>query len=109
MRLWRGLIRWLRPLQSQGRTRSGRDGPPGWVKPPVLISRLESDDGRRVLEIGRQPNGFYRFVEWTEQPGYEYVDPYLAPTRWSGLYASAEDAERDARMELSWLRPLDSS
>jgi hypothetical protein len=66
--------------------------------------RITSRDGRSRLEIVAEQNGMFRFVEETEREGDEYTGSYFAPSHWSGLYASAEDAERDARLTLPWLR-----
>jgi len=46
----------------------------------------------------------WRFVEDSHYEGDEYTGPYFAPTHFSGLYESADAAERDARAMLPWLR-----
>lgn len=46
----------------------------------------------------------WRFVEDSYYEGDEYTGPYFAPTHVSGLYASADEAERDARAMLPWLK-----
>lgn len=66
------------------------------------VGYFVSSDGQRAVEIERQENGFYRWVEWTQFPGDEYVEDYMSPTHFSGLYASMEAAERDARC-LPWM------
>jgi len=69
------------------------------------VSRLNSSDGSQYVSIWTQGGLFY-FVEhkkFTEVEPYQTYD-YFAPTRQSGLYASATDAERAARLELAWLR-----
>lgn len=57
----------------------------------------------RLLLIG-ETNGMWRFIEESEQAGDEYTGRYFSPTHLSGLYESADAAERDARMTLPWLR-----
>jgi len=76
---------------------------------PILIHRLESEDGKHLVDIELMPNGHYRFVEMTEDEGDEYAGPYMALTHFSGLYESAEAAEQDARGILPWLRGLISN
>jgi len=71
---------------------------------PILVRRIESEHGKHLIDIELMPNGHYRFVAMTEDAGDEYTGPYMALTHFSGLYDSAEDAERDARSILPWLR-----
>jgi hypothetical protein len=80
--------------------------------PPAyeLIKRVESPDGARALEIFHGNHGLFRFDEmkWCapdiDDPYEE--EGYWAPTMCSGLYDSADTAERDARAELPWLREM---
>ncbi|MGN6691878.1 MAG: hypothetical protein ACTHJU_13135 [Sphingopyxis sp.] len=72
------------------------------------VAHFTSADGKREVEIERQENGFYRWVEWTQFPGDEYIEDYMSPTHFSGLYDSAEAAARDARC-LPWLREENSN
>jgi hypothetical protein len=72
------------------------------------IAYIVSADGKRAVEIERQENGFYRWVEWKQFPGDEYIEDYMSPTHFSGLYDTAEAAERDARF-LPWLRDQNSN
>ncbi|MDR6147825.1 hypothetical protein QE363_003618 [Sphingomonas sp. SORGH_AS870] len=58
---------------------------------------------RRLTLIG-DTNGMWRFVEDSDYEGDEYTGPYFAPTHLSGLYESADAAERDARAMLAWVR-----
>ena len=71
---------------------------------PIRVHRIESDDGKSLVDIELMPNGHYRFVEMTEDEGDEYTGPYMALRHFSGLYDSAEAAEYDARQILPWLR-----
>lgn len=81
-------------------------------RPPVyeLVKRIEGADAIRALEIFRGDHGLFRFDEmkWHEpdlDDLYEYeYEGYWAPITCSGLYDSAEAAERDARAEIAWLR-----
>ncbi|MFI5011885.1 MAG: hypothetical protein ACHQAY_06025 [Hyphomicrobiales bacterium] len=56
------------------------------------------------MTVELQPNGTYRFTEWTRQEGDEYTGAHWAVTHWSGIYETAADAELDARRMLPWLR-----
>ena len=76
---------------------------------PILICRLDSEDGKRRVDVEFMSNGMYRFVELTEDAGDEYTGPYMALTHFSGLYESAEAAEHDARRMLPWLRDQNSN
>ena len=71
---------------------------------PIVVRRLESGDGKNLVEISLALNGTYSFVEMTEYAANEYTGPYMAPSHLSGLYDSAEAAEHDARRILPWLR-----
>ena len=70
------------------------------------LYRVQAPDGLRSITV-EECDGLFRFVAWkliTEQEeddGRTRTHPN--PIRWSGLYASAEDAERDARSEFPWL------
>lgn len=78
-------------------------------RPPAyeLVKRIERADAVRALEIFRGDHGLFRFDEmkWHEP---DIDDPYedegyWAPILSSGLYGSADAAERDARAEIAWL------
>ena len=56
------------------------------------------------LVLIAEPNGMWRFEEESEQEVDEYTGRHFAPTHVSGLYESADAAERDARATLQWLR-----
>jgi len=73
------------------------------------ITRVVSQDGQRRMIVTLTPNNLFRFVEEkfvTEDAPAASIAPisYWSPSHMSGLYKSAEDAERAAYMELSWLR-----
>jgi hypothetical protein len=73
------------------------------------ITRAVSQDGQQRMIVKLTPNDLYRFVEETfrtEDAPVALMPPrsYWAPSQMSGLYESAEDAERAAYMELRWLR-----
>ena len=76
------------------------------------IRRIEGGDAGRALEILRGEHGLFRFyeVQWIPpyvDDEYGYEDPgYWSPITQSGLYESAEAAERDARAEIAWLRDM---
>ena len=66
------------------------------------IKRLESADGLRRADIQANGHGQFGFVEHSYLS--EDGDSFWTPTWFSGLYESAEAAEREARAELPWLR-----
>ena len=72
------------------------------------IKKILSLDGKHYVEIISLDNGMFQFIETSQQldKGDEYQYPffYMMPTHWSGLYDTAESAERDARLSLHWLR-----
>ncbi|HWW24780.1 MAG TPA: hypothetical protein VNZ85_02670 [Caulobacter sp.] len=69
----------------------------------------------RALEILGSEHGLFRFdeVKWVgpyvdDENGYE-EEGYWSPITRSGLYDSAEAAERDARAQIPWLREMTSA
>ena len=67
------------------------------------IKRIPDSDGNRRVVVMSEPGGLFRFEEETlyiSDDGYEY----WSCTHSSGFYSSTEDAERDARIELPWMR-----
>jgi hypothetical protein len=67
------------------------------------IKRVPSADGKKRLLIYKTaPGNLFSF----EKHNYVTEDcrSYWIPTHTSSLYDSAEGAERDARLELHWLR-----
>lgn len=77
------------------------------------IERFYSEDGERRAFIYRDSNGFYRFGEevWMVEDNrdvglgvYEYWEPEIG----SGLYGALEDARREIRAVIPWLRPQSS-
>lgn len=68
------------------------------------VIEFASADGNRRLVVEPLSNGLFRFTELTFTDGDEYVEPYWIETYISGLYATLEEAEADARSTLPWLR-----
>ena len=67
------------------------------------IKRIESRDGKKRVFITKSTVGnLFRFEEETYRTDED--GSYWNPSYGSGLYDSAEAAERDARIELPWLR-----
>jgi len=69
------------------------------------VKRIDSEDGKSYVEIEVRDDGkLFRFVESAHRidpdEGYEYWRPVF----WSGLFADAASAEREARLSLAWLR-----
>jgi hypothetical protein len=71
------------------------------------IKCVLSADGKKRLLIYAAPGNLFSFEEHT----YVTEDGYIfwSPSHGSGLYDSAEAAERDARLELRWLRDGNSN
>jgi len=79
-----------------------------------LIERLKgyvSLDGLRKLDIFRNSSELFQFeefvVELIVEPDAEYFEEgttYWNCTHSSGLYASVEEADEDAKASLPWLR-----
>ena len=73
------------------------------------VKRVERSDGKRLLLIMAHDDGFYSWQEMAED--FEdmrrvggSIERTWIPLTESGSYASAEDAERDARLSIGWLR-----
>lgn len=67
-------------------------------------AHLIAETATRRLILIAEANSLWRFVEDSHYEGDEYTGPYFAATHYSGLYESADAAERDARAMLPWLR-----
>jgi len=83
-------------------SRDGEGDHPG----PDIVWRRDRDDGAAWVEIVRRSDGLFYFVESVrERKGDPIFGHYEAdgPLQNSGLYASAEDAKRQAFLEISWL------
>jgi hypothetical protein len=70
------------------------------------IKRVPSSDGRKRMLLMAASGNLFRFDEdtYVTEDGYTF----WTPTHSSGLYDSAEAAERAASMELRWLRDPNS-
>ena len=66
------------------------------------IKTIERDNGKARLFIMARDDGCYRFDGEAEFE--EDGETYRAPCDISGLYATADDAERAAEHEVLWLR-----
>jgi hypothetical protein len=73
------------------------------------IKTFERPDGKQRLSIMARDDGLYRFVESSEFYAGVVDVLYWAPTYWSGIYETAEAAERDARLIIPWLRDQPSN
>jgi hypothetical protein len=75
-----------------------------------VLKEVVSADGKSKLAIYGRPDGLVSFEETAErwEEGSETTFEsfsYWVPTHVSGLYRSAEAAERDAISMTPWLRP----
>ena len=70
----------------------------------IAVKTIESPDGKKRVSIVKSRVGnlfsFEEETHTTDEDGYTYWSPSYG----SGFYDSAEAAERDARLELPWLR-----
>ena len=73
------------------------------------IRRVVSTDGKRRMTVKLTPNSLFRFFEDTLAYDDDNDIAYWSPSHMSGLYASADDAERAAYSELPWLRDQNSN
>lgn len=68
------------------------------------IKVIERGDGRARVYILARHDGFYEFRGVTEVQGNEHEGVYWSPAEMSGLFASADEAEKAALDEVPWLR-----
>lgn len=66
------------------------------------IKTIERPDGKGRISIFARSDGFFRYLE--EEEGYEDGNPFIASRNFSGIFVSAEAAERDAFASVLWLR-----
>lgn len=72
------------------------------------LERYESPDRQSALTIEEGDDGRCRFTLWKWVPavgdGGEFDHAYWSPNGYSGLYATAHEAEEAAKAEVDWLR-----
>jgi hypothetical protein len=63
-----------------------------------VISKFEGSDGKTRVDLLERNDGLFEFRAYVERYLEEphLGEPYWSPTVSSGLYASVEDAQRDA-------------
>ena len=69
------------------------------------LYRIPEPNGVRHVAI-EESDGLFRYSAWKRVIEERYdgkTDACLQPILWSGLYESAQDAERSARAEFPWL------
>ena len=66
----------------------------------VPIRSFHSPDGLHQLVIFQRPDGFFGYA--SERFTVEDGDAYWEPAEASGIYESAEKAERSALSEVTW-------
>ena len=71
-----------------------------------IVKVIEKGDGKSKVNVLERNDGLFEFRAYVEQhdDGPYSSGPYWSPTFYSGLYASAEEAERDALNQVHWLR-----
>ena len=70
-----------------------------------VLDTFVSGDKKRRAEVWRRHDGFFGFSEEQELDD-EYAGLSWSPVRGSGLYATRDEALRDARAEIPWIRPF---
>lgn len=73
------------------------------------VKTFQRSDGKRRLDIFIRDDGYYEFVEEGEKYEDFVKEYYWAPIQFSGIYGTMEEAERDARRVIQWLRENSSS
>ncbi len=68
----------------------------------IFIKKITKRDGTKIVMLLHQPRGAYRFIEYSRLS--QRRSSYWVPTHWSGRYATAAEAERDAGEVLPWVR-----
>jgi hypothetical protein len=71
------------------------------------VKTITSPDGKHRIDVERSETGLYRYVTFSDR--YRADEDFQNPPYWtiekfSGLYATAEAGEADARAEFAWLR-----
>ena len=90
-----GRLFWRRPSAVEP-----GDLPPNSIE--EVLDRFVHPDGKRRAEVWRRRDGFFGFSEEVEVED-EYAGVSWSPACCSGLYATHEEALRDARAEIPWL------
>ena len=72
------------------------------------VKRIDRSDSKRYVSIVVRADGFYEYEEWGED--FEdlrdmggSIERIWIPFSFSGIYESADEAERDARLSVPWL------
>ncbi|UYN98903.1 MAG: hypothetical protein KIT02_13315 [Devosia sp.] len=70
------------------------------------IARYSASDGQKRLDLFERQDGYFQFVEDTLRSDDHPIEPSMVwiPSIESGLYASRDEAEADARATVSWLK-----
>jgi len=68
------------------------------------IKVIDRADGKAKVYILARHDGFYEYRGEAEIQGDQYEGVYWSPTERSGLFASADEAERAEFDDVPWLR-----
>jgi hypothetical protein len=71
------------------------------------IRVIDRVDGKAKVYILARDDGLYEYRVEVEIQGDEYDGVYWSPAERSGLFASAQEAERAAFDDVPWLRQED--
>lgn len=71
-----------------------------------VVKSLTSQDGKNRIDFERLADGFYQFETFDDR--YRHDADFQNPPHWSiaktsGLYATLDAAEADAKSEFHWL------
>jgi hypothetical protein len=75
----------------------------------LTVRTFYSPDGKRRVIIRKRDDGAFTWVEEFEdtEDMTEYglgVSVFWSPTEWRGIFGIADDAEREARAVIAWMR-----
>ena len=104
---WWKHLRWRRRAFWKTERRAAKGDAESDAAPAKIVWRRETEDGRWWVEVGERSDGLFCYTEWrlmhAEDDGISGSYDYTAPFAWSGLYATLNDAVRDAEVEIKWL------
>jgi hypothetical protein len=67
-----------------------------------VVKRVQSKDGKHRLDLIERSDGLFEFVGHSETT--EDGDTFWEPTLFSGIHDSLQSAERQALVDMVWLR-----
>jgi hypothetical protein len=83
---------------------NGADGSLSMWTHAKCIKVIDRADGKAKVFILARDDGLYEYRGEIEVQGNEYEGIYWSSTEMSGLFGSADEAERGAHDDVPWLR-----